>query len=128
VEERFLTCTRYEEVVAAIRDLTVRGAPAIGVATAMGIALGALTLPDDSPEVFQKGFESLCIAFAQARPTARNLFWAIERMKRCFLENYSVNGSSADSAKVRQALTAEARQWLRKILRSISGSDVWDRS
>ncbi|OPY15052.1 MAG: Methylthioribose-1-phosphate isomerase [Syntrophus sp. PtaB.Bin001] len=109
-EERFLTCTHYEEVLAAIRDLTVRGAPAIGVATAMGIALGALTLPDDSPEAFQKGFETMCNAFAQARPTARNLFWAIERMKRCFLENYSVDGSGTDSAKVRQALVAEARQ------------------
>lgn len=87
-EERYLTCTRYEEVLAAIRDLTVRGAPAIGVAAAMGIALGSLSLPTDSPEAFYKSFETLCDQFAQARPTARNLFWAIERMKRCFMENF----------------------------------------
>jgi len=109
-EERTLTCTRYEEVLAAIRDLTVRGAPAIGVATAMGIALGALALPADSSGGFQKGFESLCDQFAAARPTARNLFWAIERMKACFAENFSAEGAAGETTKVRQALVAEAQR------------------
>jgi len=109
-EERYLTCTRYEEVLTAIKDLTVRGAPAIGVAAAMGIALGALSLPADSPEAFSKGFEALCRQFSQTRPTARNLFWAVERMQRCFAENSKpAAGIGGSTAGVRQALVAEAR-------------------
>ncbi|OPY90836.1 MAG: Methylthioribose-1-phosphate isomerase [Syntrophus sp. PtaU1.Bin208] len=112
--ERTLVCTRYEEVLAAIKDLTVRGAPAIGVAAAMGIALGALALPADSPEGFQKGFDALCDQFAAARPTARNLFWAIERMKGCFSETFrpaeAAESVAGNAEKVRQALIAEARR------------------
>jgi len=109
-EERYLTCTRYEEVLTAIKDLTVRGAPAIGVAAAMGIALGSLYLPAESLEAFSKGFESLCGQFAQARPTARNLFWAVERMQRCFAENSKpAEGMVGNTAGLRQALVAEAR-------------------
>jgi methylthioribose-1-phosphate isomerase len=86
--EQYINCTDYREVIAAIKDLTVRGAPAIGVAAAMGIALGALHLPDSSPEAFRRAFDEICTQFAATRPTARNLFWAIERMKRRFEEAY----------------------------------------
>jgi methylthioribose-1-phosphate isomerase len=82
--ERYLTCTDHREVVAAISDLTVRGAPAIGVAAALGIALGVLHLPDSSTGDFRRAFDGICTQFASTRPTARNLFWAIERMKRRF--------------------------------------------
>lgn len=82
--EQYLACTDYREIIAAINDLTVRGAPAIGVAAAMGIALGALRLPCSSPDEFRLAFDGICAEFAATRPTARNLFWAIERMKcRC---------------------------------------------
>ncbi len=81
--ERYLACTDYREILAAIRDLTVRGAPAIGVAAAMGIALGASRLSGASPDAFREAFAAICDQFAATRPTARNLFWAIERMKRC---------------------------------------------
>jgi methylthioribose-1-phosphate isomerase len=84
--ERYLTCTDYGEVVAAIKDLTIRGAPAIGVAAAMGIALGVRRLPDASPAAIRNSFNEICKQFAATRPTARNLFWAIERMRRCFDE------------------------------------------
>ena len=71
----------YREVAAAIRDMVVRGAPAIGVAAAMGIALGmAHTRPGD----MGRAFERMCKTFAATRPTAVNLFWAIERMRRVF--------------------------------------------
>jgi len=80
--ERYVACTDYREVIAAINDLTIRGAPAIGVVAAMGIALGALHLPDSSPEAFRRAFDEICKQFAATRPTARNLFWAIERMRR----------------------------------------------
>jgi methylthioribose-1-phosphate isomerase len=84
VEEIYLTCTDYRQVVEAIKNLTVRGAPAIGVAAAMGIALGALTLTTSPTREIRRKFDEICSHFAAARPTARNLFWAIERMRDRF--------------------------------------------
>ena len=84
--ERQLICSDYRQVIAAIKDLTVRGAPAIGVAAAMGAALGALSIPLEPVEKFQKAFHAVCNEIEKSRPTARNLFWAIERMKK-HLEN-----------------------------------------
>jgi methylthioribose-1-phosphate isomerase len=72
------------DVIQAIKELVVRGAPAIGVAAGMGLALGARSIPADR---FARDFEKLCRAFAAARPTAVNLFWAIERMRRVVREN-----------------------------------------
>src|ERR1700675_3984979 len=72
-EEVFVTCRTYEEVADAIRTMVIRGAPAIGVAAAMGVALGVQQGAD---------FETVCKVLAATRPTAVNLFWAIERMKR----------------------------------------------
>src|SRR5512145_495859 len=65
--ERYVTCTDDHEVIAAIKDLTVRGAPAIGVAAAMGIALGGLRIAADTPEAFREGFGKICGQFAAAR-------------------------------------------------------------
>src|SRR6185312_13236301 len=72
-EQVFVTCRRYHEVADAIRKMVIRGAPAIGVAAAMGVALGAREGAD---------FETVCATLAATRPTAVNLFWAIERMRR----------------------------------------------
>jgi methylthioribose-1-phosphate isomerase len=83
-EERHLRFTDYKDVIAAIKDMTVRGAPAIGVAAAMGIVLGALHLAASSKEEFKRAFYEICDQFSETRPTARNLFWAIERMKKSF--------------------------------------------
>lgn len=93
-DERHVTCTDYREVIAAIRDLTVRGAPAIGVAAAMGVALGVRQLPDAPPEAFRRAFDDICGQFAASRPTARNLFWAIERMRRRFDEVWDAAGGA----------------------------------
>ena len=82
--ERLVTCDEYGQVVEAIKDLTVRGAPAIGVAAAMGVALGLLKTEAQSIEELRAVFDRICREFAEARPTARNLFWAVERMRRCF--------------------------------------------
>ncbi len=81
--ERAVICRDYRQVVAAIKDLTVRGAPAIGVAAALGIALGARSLTASTPAEFRAAFATICQQFAASRPTARNLFWAIERMRAC---------------------------------------------
>ncbi len=80
--ERYVVCKSYKEVISCIKDLTVRGAPAIGVAAAMGAALGALKLPSLPQDKFRRNFFAICDEIAQARPTARNLFWALERMKK----------------------------------------------
>ena len=100
----YLTLTDWRDVVGAIRDLTVRGAPAIGVAAAMGIALGALQLPGASVPDFRKSFSRLCEAFAKARPTARNLFWAIERMQRRFGETLPSGIAAVKKALVEEAI------------------------
>jgi len=80
--ERQVVCSDYRQVISAIKDLTVRGAPAIGVAAAMGAALGAQTIASEPTGKFQKKFNAICDEIAKARPTARNLFWALERMKK----------------------------------------------
>ena len=78
----FLDCRDYQTVARAIRELRVRGAPAIGVTAAMGVALGAQSLTASGYDEFAKGVTGICEHLAATRPTAVNLFWAIERMKR----------------------------------------------
>src|ERR1700736_2199757 len=72
-EQVFVTCRTYQEVAEAIKTMVIRGAPAIGVAAAMGVALGVQQNAD---------FETVCATLAATRPTAVNLFWAIDRMRR----------------------------------------------
>ncbi len=77
----FLDCRDYRDVAQAIRQLKVRGAPAIGVTAAMGVALGAQTLPARDHDALTKEVSAICDELAKSRPTAVNLFWALERMK-----------------------------------------------
>jgi len=79
-ETTYVTCEDYETVAGAIKTMIVRGAPAIGVAAAMGIALGALHSTASTYDGFKEQLETICHTFAQTRPTAVNLFWAIDRM------------------------------------------------
>jgi methylthioribose-1-phosphate isomerase len=97
-EETYVTCTSYEQVAEAIRSMVIRGAPAIGVAAAMGIAIGMLSAQTEQE------FEQICSALAATRPTAVNLFWAIDRMRRKYQE---LRGHPL--ADLRQALVAEAK-------------------
>lgn len=106
IEEKYLVCRHYEEVVAAIKDLTIRGAPAIGVAAAMGIALGALRITPASLGEFKSTFQEICEQFSRTRPTARNLFWAIERMQRCF--EMALASEDNDPDAIKQYLVDEA--------------------
>src|SRR5258708_14443557 len=78
-EEISHTYTDYREVARAIREMVIRGAPAIGVAAAMGVALGVLHSPAKSVEEFGTEFPIIWDAIAKTRPTAVDLFWAIER-------------------------------------------------
>lgn len=101
-----ITCHSYQELISAIKDLTVRGAPAIGVAAAMAAALGALALPPMPPDSFRQKFIEICDEIAKARPTARNLFWALERMK----SHLDVISQSGRQKKIVNELIAEAKR------------------
>jgi methylthioribose-1-phosphate isomerase len=81
-EEVYNTYTDFKSVAEAIKGMIIRGAPAIGVAAAMGIALGAREIIADTHESFFAQLDNVCDVMARTRPTAVNLFWAIERMKR----------------------------------------------
>jgi methylthioribose-1-phosphate isomerase len=78
----YFECQDYRTVAQAIKELKIRGAPAIGIAAAMGLALGAQSIRANQREDFFKQFLSICDVIAATRPTAVNLFWAIERMKK----------------------------------------------
>lgn len=86
-KEVYRTYKDFLDVAEAIREMVVRGAPAIGVAAAMGIALGAIQINAKDRKGFAKEFEKICKVIGSTRPTAVNLFWAIERMKRVLKEN-----------------------------------------
>jgi methylthioribose-1-phosphate isomerase len=98
-EEVFVTCRDYQEVATAIREMIIRGAPAIGVAAAMGVAIGAQRAKDLAAE-----FPVICDTLAKTRPTAVNLFWAIQRMRDLYA---SLAGKP--EAEIRKALVAEAQ-------------------
>jgi methylthioribose-1-phosphate isomerase len=101
-KEIYRVCRDYEEVAEAIRDMTVRGAPAIGVAAAMGVALGALKAPE---KTFDRQFERILLTLGKTRPTAVNLFWALQRMRGVYSEN-----RSQGVEKVKRALKEEAQR------------------
>ncbi len=100
LEETYVTCRTYEEVATAIRDMIIRGAPAIGVAAAMGVALGVL---HSGESLLDSHMETICDTLARTRPTAVNLFWAIDRMRRLYA---SLRGRPI--AEVRRRMIEEA--------------------
>jgi methylthioribose-1-phosphate isomerase len=102
-EYKTITCCDIEQVREAITTLRVRGAPAIGVAAAMGVVVGARSAPDDEQAVLDRVRET-CDYLATSRPTAVNLFWALERMRRT-AEAHRGRGGRA----VKEALLAEAK-------------------
>src|ERR1700746_2354741 len=104
-EEVYVTCNTPEEVADVIRNMVVRGAPAIGVAAAMGIALGVRNSQASNAQELEGEFERICDLIAKTRPTAVNLFWAIQRMKQ---KLESLRGSSVPRTK--QGLIEEAQR------------------
>ncbi len=98
-QETYVTCTDYKQVAEAIRSMVIRGAPAIGVAAAMGIALGMQHAESD------REFGEICETLSKTRPTAVNLFWAIDRMRRLYS---GLRGRPIE--EIREKLIAEAQQ------------------
>jgi methylthioribose-1-phosphate isomerase len=105
--EVYVTCKSAAEVAKAIKTMVIRGAPAIGVAAAMGIALGMRRSKATGTKQFTTEFQKTCDLMAGTRPTAVNLFWAIERMKKAFAEA-AQGGCSVD--EIKQRLETEARR------------------
>jgi methylthioribose-1-phosphate isomerase len=104
-EELYVTCKSYQEVADAIKTMIVRGAPAIGVAAGMGIALGVRDSKAQTADELAPEFEQICKVLGATRPTAVNLFWAIRRMQNKFAE---VRGKSV--AEIKRELVAEAQR------------------
>ena len=107
LEETYVTCKSYEEVADAIRTMIVRGAPAIGVAAAMGVALGVRDSQARDRAELQRDFDRICEVLASTRPTAVNLFWAIRRMRDKFEQ-----ASTQPIARIQQELVTEAQRML----------------
>jgi methylthioribose-1-phosphate isomerase len=99
-ETAYVECADYREVASAIKTMVIRGAPAIGVAAAMGVAIGALKA---DPARMDAEMEEITATLAGTRPTAVNLFWAIDRMKALYT---SMNGASVEA--IRSRLVEEA--------------------
>ncbi|MBI2341078.1 MAG: S-methyl-5-thioribose-1-phosphate isomerase [Deltaproteobacteria bacterium] len=115
--EEYVVCSDYAQVADAIRHMVIRGAPAIGVAAAMGVAIGALKIEAKNFDDFNRQIETICEALFKTRPTAVNLAWALERMKKIVHEipptpplKKGGEGGILDSLKSR--LVAEAQKIL----------------
>jgi methylthioribose-1-phosphate isomerase len=104
-QEVYVTCKDYREVANAIRTMIVRGAPAIGVAAAMGVAIGAQRSKATTLTELERQLDVVCNAIADTRPTAVNLFWAIRRMREKFDELRSL-----PVERIKTELVAEAQR------------------
>jgi methylthioribose-1-phosphate isomerase len=102
-EEVYLRCRDHREVAAAIRDMAVRGAPAIGVTAALGVALGVRRSTAEG-EALAAEFETISADLAATRPTAVNLFWALERMRRAYAAAAPAGGRALRDALLDEAL------------------------
>lgn len=109
VEEAFVECSDYKSVAVAIKDMVVRGAPAIGVAAAAGVAVGAKGINTDDVEIFKKELSTVCDHLVASRPTAVNLFWAVERM-RTLVDNSPLKSVS----DLKREIAAEAAKVLKE--------------
>src|SRR6201993_1237987 len=105
LEESYVLATTYEQVADVIITMVVRGAPAIGVTAAYGIALGTQNSTATTVQEFAPEFEKICARLAGTRPTAVNLFWAIDRMKALFA---TLHSAGASMPTIKEKLLAEA--------------------
>jgi len=99
----YVRCSTYKEVASSITDMIVRGAPAIGVTAAYGIAIGASAINAGTKEAFLKELEDICSVIRSTRPTAVNLFWAVDRMYNKALDN-----RDSDPDTIKELLVSEA--------------------
>jgi methylthioribose-1-phosphate isomerase len=118
-----LDCREVETVWEAIRQLRVRGAPAIGIAAAYGVVLGLQGFRDSTTAEFTRRLEEVCQYLATSRPTAVNLFWALDRMRRCDQTPDPKDASSGETADTRERSPAERLARLLAEARAIHDED-----
>jgi methylthioribose-1-phosphate isomerase len=104
-KEVYIECSDYTHIAHAIEDMAIRGAPAIGVAAAYGIVLGVMKLAEGDD--LESNFNQILIRLEKTRPTARNLFWALERMKKVFEASKDLTLAELKQEFLRQALSIE---------------------
>lgn len=114
-QELYPVFKTHEDVAGAIEDMVIRGAPAIGVAAAMGVALGMKNSTATSSAEFEREFDQICERLSETRPTAVNLFWAVERMRWAF-NHARREGASIEA--IQKQLIAEALEIHREDVKS----------
>src|SRR5712691_2241481 len=114
-EEKYVTLCSYEEVADAIKNMVVRGAPAIGVSAAMGIALGASQSVGTAVADLEFDFRHICDVMEKTRPTAVNLPWAVDRMRSAFM---NAKAETRDVEEIKKRLVDEALAIYREDLQS----------
>jgi methylthioribose-1-phosphate isomerase len=117
-EEVYVECTDYNQVAEAVEKMIIRGAPAIGIAAAYGVALGLLRI--ESKKNLAEEFDRIYLRLEKTRPTARNLFWALERMKKTFEKNKGLS-----LVKLKQKMVQEAADIEREDLETNKKIGVW---
>ncbi len=108
-EEIYVECKDYQQVAEAIEKMVIRGAPAIGVAAAFGVALGILKV--EKADGLEEKFNLVIQRLKKTRPTARNLFWVLERMKATFEDNRNLDLPHLQERLVKEALTIEREDY-----------------
>src|SRR4030042_519371 len=106
-KEIYFVCSDYRQVIKAIKEMVIRGAPAIGIAAAMGAALGAKSIETRNLDDFKVRFNKICEEIGRARPTAVNLSWALKRM-----QNLVEKSSLKKKETLKKTLIQEARSIL----------------
>ena len=122
-KEKFLRCTTPEQVINAIKTMAIRGAPAVGVAGALALALGARSIETKDPREFRRKFSKLCQKVKEARPTGANLGWAVERI-------YSIVGGKPQGGhrrSCRNSSTTEANAILAEDIAANQQIGKWGR-
>jgi methylthioribose-1-phosphate isomerase len=121
-EETYRTCRTYLEVANAIRSMVIRGAPAIGVAAAMGVALGVKNSKAQTVAELRGEFETIADTISRTRPTAVNLFWAVKRMRELFEK--SLAGAGPDAEKIGRAKTLLVEEGQRVLAEDIAVNEA----
>src|SRR5512137_683819 len=106
-QEVYIRCRTYIQVAQAIEKMVVRGAPAIGIAAAYGLVLGSMALHAETGRSLDRDFEKVYARLERTRPTARNLFWALERMKAAYERSRAEGLRSIRAALLEEARTIE---------------------
>ena len=104
-QEAYVECRNYDQVAEAIKKMVIRGAPAIGVAAAFGVALGILKVK--KKQDLRKEFRKIVLRLEKTRPTARNLFWAVEKMRKALGKAENLDLSELKERLIEEALAIE---------------------